>query len=152
MGGGWWILVIGGLVVGWAIYLDIRHDTDKRLARWWVPRARRQGRWAGPLSFLMSLGLLAAYATVALVGASIASAAGDKRWALLTALPAMLAYVPFNFATMPTQYGSYGSWRKDLAAAGAEPRLQRAIAWWAGPPSLLGMVAMVATLLPIFLD
>ena len=63
----------------------------------------------------------------------------------------MLAYAPFTCVPMPTQYGGYRSWRSDLADAGADARLQRAIAWWAGPTSLLGTTAMVATLFTIFL-
>lgn len=152
MSDGWWLVITGGAVVGWAIFLDVVYDTDARLARWWVRRARRQGSRAGVMSLLTSLAALLGYVVLALFAAGVASAAGDRHWALLIALPAMLAYVPFNFATMPAQYGGYAHWRRDLAAAGADPRLQRAIAWWAGPASFLGMVAMVSTLLPIFLD
>jgi hypothetical protein len=52
---------------------------------------------------------------------------------------------------MPAHYDGYRSWRNDLADAGANTRLQRAIAWWAGPPSFIGMIAMIASLFTIFL-
>jgi len=144
--GGWWIVIVGGLVIAWAIVLDIRLHTDRRLARWWVRWAAGRGGWAGPLSLLVSLGCLLAYSVLALIGNGLGKSLGDPQWALAVSLPAMLAYVPFNFATTPTQGGAYRSWRSDLADAGADPRLQRAIAWWAGPPSLLGLIAMVASL------
>lgn len=150
--GPWGIVLVGGLVLGWTLYLDLRHDHDARLARRWVHRARPQGRWAGPVAFAGSLALLLGYVVLALLGSALGSAAGDRRWALVVALPAMLAYAPFVLATMPVQYGGYRSWRRELAEAGADRRLQRAIAWWAGPPSLLGLVAMVATLIPLFTD
>ena len=92
-----------------------------------------------------------AFSLLAVVGDGLGDSLDDPLWALAISLPAMLAYVPFNFATMPTQYGGYRSWRNDLADAGANTRLQRAIAWWAGPPSLIGMIAMIATLFTIFL-
>ena len=151
MSGGWWIVVVGGVVVAWALALDARSGTDRRLARWWVRWAARRGGWAGPLSLLLSLSVLLAFSVLAVVGDALGDSLDDPLWALAISLPAMLAYVPFNFATMPTQYGGYRSWRNDLADAGAHTRLQRAIAWWAGPPSLIGMIAMIATLFTIFL-
>ena len=152
MSDGWWIGIIGAGLIGWAILLDVRYGSELRLARWWVPRARRMGRWAGPVAFVGSCAALAGYAVLAVLGGSLASAAGDSHWALVVALPAMLGYAPFVFATMPTRFRGYDAWRSHLAAAGAVPRLQRAIAWWAGPPSLLGLIAMIATLAAIFLD
>jgi hypothetical protein len=149
--GGWWIVGVGALVVAWAIALDVRLDTDRRLARWWVRWAGRRGGWAGPLSLLLSFAGLLGYGVLAMIGNALGESLGDPLWALAVSLPAMLAYVPFNFATMPTQYGGYRSWRQDLTHAGADIRLQRAIAWWAGPPSLVGMIAMIATLFTIFL-
>jgi hypothetical protein len=70
------------------------------------------------MSLLTSLTALLGYLVLALLAAGVASAAGDRHWALLVAVSAMLAYVPFNFATIPLQYGGHGSWRRDLAAAG----------------------------------
>ncbi len=151
MSGGWWIVVVGGLVVAWAVALDVRLDSDRRLARWWVRWAAQRGAWAGPLSLLLSLALLVAFSLLAMVGDALGDSLDEPLWALAISLPAMLAYVPFNVATTPTQYGGYRSWRNDLADAGADPRLQRAIAWWAGPASLVGMIAMIATLFTIFL-
>jgi len=151
MSGGWWIVVVGGLVIAWALALDVRLDTDRRLAGWWVQWAIRRGGWAGPLSFLLSLACLLVYSVLAMVGDALGDSLDEPLWALAISLPAMLAYVPFNFATMPTQYGGYRSWRNDLADAGANTRLQRAIAWSAGPVSLFGMIAMIATLFTIFL-
>ena len=147
MSGGWWIVVVGGLVIAWAIALDIRFDTDRRLAGWWVRWASRRGGWAGPLSALLSLGCVLAFSLLAIIGDNLGESLDDPRWALAVSLPAMLAYVPFNFATTPTQGGAYRSWRSDLADAGADARLQRAIAWWAGPPSLVGLIAMIASLI-----
>ena len=151
MSGGWWIVVVGGLVIAWAIALDIRFDSDRRLAGWWVRWASRRGGWAGPLSALLSLGCVLAFALLAIMGDTLGESLDDPLWALVVSLPAMLAYVPFNFATMPAHYDGYRSWRDDLADVGANTRLQRAIAWWAGPPSLIGMIAMIATLFTIFL-
>ena len=128
--------------MGWSspgrIALDVRCDTDRRLARWWVRWASRRGGWAGPLSFLLSLGCCWRSPCSPWSATPSGDSLDDPHWALAVSLPAMLAYVPFNFATMPTQGGAYRSWRSDLADAGADARLQRAIAWWAGPPSLVG--------------
>jgi hypothetical protein len=150
MSGGWWIAVIGGALLLVPLALDVRWGTEARLARWWVSWARHQGSPA-LWSFLLSLGALAAYSACALVGAALGKAAGDPLWALVPALPAMVAYAPFVFATMPVQYGGYRAWRQELARAGAEPALQRRIAWPAGIPSFLGMMAVIVTLFPIFL-
>lgn len=150
MNGGWWVLGIGSGLLGWAAYLDLRHAMSERLARRWVAVAREQGRWAGPAAFAISLSLLLAYVVVALVGAAIASSFGESAWALVTVLPALAAYAPFVWSTTPTKTG-YWSWRDDLRLAGADPRLQRAIAWWAGPPSLLGLCASIGSLFAIFL-
>jgi hypothetical protein len=150
MSEGWWIVVVGGFVIVWAIALDVRLGTDRRLAGWWVRWAARRGGWAGPLSALLSLGCVLVFAVLAILGDNLGESLDDPRWALVVSLPAMLAYVPFNFATTPTQGGAYRSWRSDLADAGADPPLQRAIAWWAGPPSLAGMVAMIASLVTSF--
>ena len=151
MSGGWWAAIVGGALLVWPLAVDLRWDSDARLARWWVSWARRRSVPA-LRSFLLSAGTLALYVAFALAGAAVAEAAGDRRWALVPALPAMLAYLPFVFATMPTQAGAYASWRADLAKAGADPALQRRIAWPAGIPSLCGLSAVIATLFPIFLD
>jgi len=151
MSGGWWAAILGGALLVWPLVVDLRWDSDARLARWWVSWARRRNVPA-LRSFLLSLGTLAMYAAFALAGAWVARATGNRHWALVPALPAMLAYLPFVFATMPTQYGAYASWRADLARAGADPALQRRIAWPAGIPSLVGLIVVIATLFPIFLD
>ena len=152
MGGGWWVLLVGGSLVAWSVYLDLRHDTDRRLARWWVARARRQGGWTGPLALLTSLAALAAFCLLGFASMVAADLGGDPRWALVVLYPALLVYGPFVFATAPTDPGLYRAWRDSLEEAGADAHLQRAIAWWAGPPSLVGLVLAVVSLFPVFLD
>jgi len=148
---GWWaVAVVGAGIFGWAVYLDVRHDSDRRLANWWVSRARAWGEWVGPCSLLISAAILAGYGLLALLGNVLSTELGDPRWALLVTIPAMLAYAPFVFATAPVDPSGYRSWRSELDSAGAESREQRQIAWWAGPPSLLGMILMIATLSEIF--
>jgi len=149
--GGWWaVALVGGGILGWAIYLDVRHDSDGRLATWWVTRARDWGEFVGPCSLIISTGILACYGFLALLGNLLAQELGDPRWALLVAIPAMLAYAPFAFATAPVDPSGYRHWRSDLKSAGADTREQRRIACWAGPPSLVGMMSMIATLASIF--
>ena len=149
---GWWIAIIGGGVLAWAALLDVRHRTGDRLARLWVPRAKRHDRWAGPLAFLASCGALLGYLGATSLGAALRSVLGDDRWTLVVALPAMLLYGPFVFETMPSKVSGYRDWREALRRAGADKKLERAIAWWAGPPSVGGLIAMIATLFPIFGD
>lgn len=150
VGPGWWIVVLGAGVLAWSVLLDLRFHTGDRLARWWVPRAKGQGPWAGPVAFLASAVALAGYVLVALVGWAVASATSEDRWALTVVVPAMLVYAPVVFETMPSRVSGYRHWREALAKAGADARLQRTIAWGAGPPSTLGLVLMIVTLFPIF--
>jgi hypothetical protein len=138
----WW--GVGACIAAflWTAYLDVRHDSERRLAAWWVARTRTLGGWTGPVSFLVSAGALACFSAAAWAAVSAASATGHHLWALAVIGPAVLIYAPVAMATAPTQAGAYRPWREELSAAGADPRQQRAIAWWAGPPSLLGVLAI----------
>ena len=148
---GWWaVAVVGAGIFGWAMYLDVRHGSDKRLATWWVSRAQDWGGFVGPCSLIISAGILACYGFLALLGNLLAQELGDPRWALLVTVPAMLAYAPFAFATAPVDPSCYRDWRSDLRSAGADNREQRRIAWWAGPPSFMGMMLMITTLASTF--
>lgn len=145
----------GAAVLAWSLYLDIRHGSDARLAAWWVARVRRVdarsiGPGRGPDAFLVSTGLVVCFSALAWAAYGAADQLGDPRWALVAVVPAMLAYAPFVLATMPTQSSAYWSWRQELASAGASPAEQRAIAWWAGPPSLAGLMAMLISLFTAF--
>lgn len=149
------VLVTGAAVVAWALYLDIHHESDARLAAWWLARARRVearsiGPDPGPDAFLVSTGFLVCFSALAWAADRTADALGEPLWALAVTVPAMLAYAPFVLATMPTQGGAYWSWRQELEAVGADTNEQRAIAWWAGPPSLAGMMAMLVSLVTTF--
>lgn len=149
MTGSWfWLSGTGLSLVAWSLYCDIRHDTTLRLASWWVPRARHQGRWAGPMSLLTSIAAPLGYAAVAVLGGYLAQSAGNPLWALLVCYPAMAVYSLFVFTTLPTKTGYH--WRFDLREAGADAPLQRRIAWWAGAPSIFGLSGMVTTLIAIF--
>ena len=149
--GGWWALWAAlAALLAWAFYLDVRHGFDERLARWWVGRAQGWGTLTGGRSFLLSTVLLACFSAVARVADGVAERAGNPLWALVMTAPAMLAYFPFALTTMPTQGGAYGWWREDLAKAGADTSQQRAIAWWAGPPSLGGFLAIFLALWSAF--
>ena len=152
MGGGWWAVAVGVGVFAWAVYLDVRHGSDTRLAAWWVSRARRMGRWTGPCSLLISAGALAVYGVLALLGDVLATKLRDPLWALLVTGPAMLLYAPFVYATSPVDPSGYSSWRSELEGAGATRIEHRRIAWWAGPPSFAGMIGMIATLVSIFVS
>jgi hypothetical protein len=144
--GGWWAAIIGLALAGWSFYLDGWHDASGRLASWWVGRASEQGPWAaGPQAFLTSLGALLCFGAVTWAGSLLDSARGTHGWTLAMMLSALLAYAPFVFITMPTKLG-YATWRGDLRDAGADPALQRSIAWGAGLPSLVGMCVTVAVL------
>ena len=142
---------IGAAVLGWSAYLDARHQCVERLASWWVSVTKDRGRWIGPWSLATSAVALTAYAALARIGHALARNLEDPRWALVVTVPALLAYGPFVFATVPHSTSGYVSWRSELRAAGADERHQRRIAWWAGPPSLLGVVLMIATLCSVFL-
>ena len=151
MSGGWWIALVSVGVLAWAIAIDIRYKTGERLARWWVTAVRRRSGSAAMWSFLISTAAVTGYLVLAAVAAALADLLGNEKWALLVVLPAMLAYAPFVFETMPANTSGYEQWREYLAASGADRKLQRAIAWSAGLPSLLGLTAMIVTLFPIFL-
>jgi hypothetical protein len=149
--GGWpafWVAFI--VLSAWTLYVDVRHDLDRRLARWWVARARSWGSLTGGRSFLLSTVALAVFSGVAWLADGVAEHAGNPMWALVVTGPAMLAYAPFVWTTMPAQAGAYALWRQDLAEAGADTWQQRAIAWWAGPPSLGGLVAIFLALWSVF--
>ena len=150
MSGGWWGGLVAIALLGWTFLVDLLWGFDGRLARWWMARARDEGRWTGPVAFIRSAVLLGAYTVVALLGHRVGVALGDPRWALVLSGPAMLAYAPVVVAMAPTQGGAYASLREELASAGADAHQQRAIAWWAGPPALLGLGAIVATLVTVF--
>lgn len=150
---GWWaVVVVGAVVFAWTVYLDVQHDAEARLARWWVSRARGWGRWAGPWSSLVSFAAFVGYGALALVGDAVGSELQDPRWALVVTGPALLAYAPFVVATSPVDPSGYRSWRTTLESAGADPREQRRIAWWGGPPSLVGMIIAVLTLVSMFVS
>ncbi len=138
-------LLTGCGVFGWCILLDVRYGSEKRLATWWIARARRWGRWTGPVSFLFSTAALVLYCLLAFGLAALAAPFDRPLVTLLCVLPAMFVYAPFVFATMPYEYASYSSWRAGLRSVGADKRNQRRIAWWAGPPSLLGLGALILT-------
>lgn len=148
---GWlFVLVVGGGLIAWSMLLDARVDSERRIATWWVRSARGLGVWAGPVSFVRSTVLLALYSAVAWSGDLLAGRLGDPLWALLVSGPAMLAYAPVVMAMTPFDVVNVGMWRSRLAAVGATPREQRAIAWWAGVPALAGFMAIMLTLVSVF--
>jgi hypothetical protein len=148
---GWWGVAVVGLVLfGWTFYLDDRHHFEKRLATWWLARARRNVGRAGVDAFLVSAGLLLCFSVLAWAAHRMATGLDTPLLSLAVTGPAMLAYAPFVLATMPTQAGAYWAWRQELAMVGAEPTEQRAIAWWAGPPSLAGLMAILLALVSAF--
>ena len=57
---------------------------------------------------------------------------------------------PVVLAMAPTDSTAYTTWRSYLAANGADPGQQRAIAWGAGSPALAGFGAVFFTLATIF--
>ena len=148
---GWvYIGIISVGLIGWAFVLEDRIDYEHRLATWWVDGARGLGAAAGPVSFIRSTLLLAIYCVVAWLGDLLATGLGHPLWALLLSGPAMLAYAPVVLAMAPTDSTAYTTWRSHLAAAGADPGQQRAIAWGAGPPALAGFGAVLFTLFTTF--
>lgn len=148
---GWWgVLLVGGGALVWFVVLDLGYDVSERLARWWVGRAQRWPGRVGPRSLGLSAVVLMAYVGLALVGRALGAQLGDPRWGLLISGPALLAYTPFMLTTAPLARGGYQYWRDDLRAAGADPALQRRIAWWAGVPSFVGMVVALASLVLTF--
>ncbi|MFT3945253.1 MAG: hypothetical protein QM705_15725 [Ancrocorticia sp.] len=142
-----WVVVVltyGG-IFGWCILFDVRYGSEQRLATWWVARARRWGSWTGLLSFLFSTAALVLYCLLAFGLGSLAAPFDRPLVTLLLTVPAMLLYAPLTFAVIPTEYGSYSSWQEKLRSAGAGKVEQRRIAWWAGPPSILGLGALALT-------
>ena len=144
------VAVAGAVLIGWALVLDERLGSEHRIAAWWVAGVEGLGFAAGPISFIRSAILLAIYSTVAWLGDLLAEALDDPLWALLVSGPAMLAYAPVVLAMAPFEGTAYTPWRSRLAAAGADARQQRAIAWWAGPPALVGFGAVMFTLITVF--
>lgn len=150
MSDAWWLIIIGALLCGWWIFLNVKFNLDERLAAWWVSQARRRGRATGLFSFGVSTGAMLGYVLLLVVGALLTAKLGHLAWAIGLVLPQTLVYMPFMMATIPTQSGLV-AWRHDLAAAGATAKQERQIAWWAGPPSLIGLVAMISTALALVL-
>lgn len=146
------VLVVGAGLIAWSMLLDARMETERRIATWWVRSARGLGVWAGPVSFVRSTVLLAVYSAVAWLGDLVAGRLGDPLWALVVSGPAMVAYAPVVLAMTPFDVVNVGMWRSQLAAVGASPREQRAIAWWAGVPALGGFMAIMFTLVSVFVD
>jgi hypothetical protein len=142
MGGWWWVFIVALGLVGWAYFLCARFDGDARLAASWTGRTRGLGGMTGPTSFLVSAAALAVFVLLMWVADGVADELGDPLWELLVTGPALLVYAPFVLATAPSQSSGYREWRRDLAEAGAAPREQRRIAWWAGLPSLGGVLAI----------
>lgn len=150
---GWFfVLVVLGGLIAWSMLLDAKVDSERRIATWWVRSARGLGVWSGPVSFVRSTVLLALYSAVAWSGHLLAGRAGDPLWALLLSGPAMLAYAPVVMAMTPFDVVNVGMWRSRLAAVGATALEQRAIAWWAGVPALAGFMAIMLTLVSVFVD
>ncbi|NYE38293.1 hypothetical protein F4692_003441 [Nocardioides cavernae] len=150
---GWgYVLLVGGALIVWSLALDASLGSERRIAVWWVRSVRRLGAWAGPVSFLRSTVLLALYAIVAWLGDLLAGRLGDPLWALVVSGPAMVAYAPVVLAMTPFDVVDVQLWRSQLSAVGAEAREQRAVAWWAGLPALAGFMAIMLTLMSIFVD
>jgi len=147
---GWLLLTIGAGLFGWTIFLDVKYKLDKRLAAWWVAQARRRGRATGLFAFGLSAAAMVGYVLLLVPGALLTAELGHLAWAICFVLPQTLAYMPFMVATIPSHTGYY-AWRHDLAAAGATARQQRQITWWAGPPSLIGMIAMISAAMALVL-
>lgn len=151
MNGGWGVVVLGVGLLAWAIYVDVVHDSDDRLAAWLVPTVLRWPRRYGLAAFAISLAFLSGYGVAGFVGVLLAEALGDPRWSLLVLGPAMLVYTPLMFAMAPVDPHGYRYWRDSLRKAGAAARTDRWIAWLGGIPAFLGMIALVMTLFVIFL-
>lgn len=141
------LILVGIGVLAWIL---MRGD-DARQARWWVAVTRR--RPVGPVV----LGIHAA-ALLALLGAwwlgdQLADAWGHPRWALVTVLPAVMAYGPFAIGPLPERDSSpYEGWREELRLAGADRDDAARIAWWGGPPAFVGFVLCTVSLCAVFLD
>lgn len=132
-----WVVVLVGLLA-WAWLLEELGLAD-RLARGWVRRARRQGRWAGPLALLGSTVLVVVFVVVVL---AVTSPVLD--------IAAAVVYVPFALATAPDYHLRHTEWRARLVRAGASGELGRTIAWWAGVPSFVGLwVGLVNSMLVV---
>ena len=142
----WWAVVACIAAFLWTVYLDVRHHSEQRLATWWVARTRTLGGWTGPVSLLVSACALACFSVAAWAAVRAADATGHHLWALAVIGPAVLAYAPLAWAGAVAMASAYRPWRAELIDAGADPRQQRAIAWWAGPPSLLGILAIATAL------
>lgn len=147
---GWWALAGAVGLLMWIFVVEARYDFTERLATQWVARARPLGRGAGPVSLAISAAALVAFAVSGKSGQGLATELGHPLWALTITLPAMLMYAPFVGATAPLGTTAYGSWRNDLSSVGATPAEERRIAWWAGPPSLLGTGAIFLSLMSTF--
>jgi len=145
-----WIPLLGMIGVSiFAILIAGFVGFDKRLASWWVARARRLGRLTGPFSFAVSAAAMLCFSILLGIGMVWTERLGHWLWASCFMLPQTLVYAPFMFITMPAQQG-YWTWRGDLEVAGASKKQQRQIAWWAGIPSLVGLVVALGFWMPMF--
>lgn len=133
-----------------AIFVSRLFRFDKRLASWWVARAHRLGKLTGLFSFGLSSAAMLCHSILLAIGMMWTEQLGHWLWALCFMLPQSLVYAPFMLTTLPTQAG-YWTWRSDLRVAGASSKQQRQIAWWGGPPSLVGMCIAIGIWLSMFL-
>lgn len=149
MSGGWWTIIAMVGVLIFTVCVAGYFSLDERLAGWWVARARRLGRATGPFSFGLSVAVMVCCSILLVIGMVVTDRLGHWAWALCFMLPQTLVYTPFMLITLPARTG-YGAWRDDLRDAGASPRQQRQIAWWAGPPSMVGMMIVLAIWMSMF--
>ncbi|WP_110181098.1 hypothetical protein [Nocardioides solisilvae] len=132
-----WPVYLVCLGVGFAhVWVVDELGLPDRLAAWWVPRAQRRGRWAGPWSAAISSLALIALVVVLMV-AHLPGGTMPWWWPWLVVTVALALYLPFFVTTAPYVSG-YWRWRERLRQQGADDRLQRRVSWWAGPPSFAG--------------
>jgi len=147
-----WLIGTGVLLLAWSYYLDARHGFERRLAQWYLDRARTAwGRNTGPVCLLLSLLAALAYGTLLFVAGQIGTSTSERVLTMCVMGAPTAAYAPFVLATAPVQTSAYRVWRAVLAEAGASPQEQRTIAWWAGPPSVFGMVLIIVGLVAFFI-
>jgi len=75
---------------------------------------------------------------------------GSAGYAGFAVVPGCLLYTPLLALALPGAAGGYRHVREDLGEIGAGRRVARAAAWAAGPVAVLGVAAVLSSLVATF--
>lgn len=145
---GWWIGGIAVAITIWSFGLGIL--VEDRIFDWYLARSGTSALRAGvAVVGTHVLGLIGWFA-VYLGGSVAAERGGDRVWAGLVVLPALLLYGPWLVQFLPAGRFGFSFTREDLGRRGATRGVARAITWSGAPFAPLGLGLMTAAFIATF--